>query len=308
MKVIFAGTPDFAVPSLKALLENGADVVAVFTQPDRPAGRGRKLTQSAVKQFVVDSGVNIFQPQRLDNETIQTIESLQPDLMVVVAYGLILPKVLLDIPRLGCVNVHASLLPRWRGAAPIARAIEAGDKTTGITLMQMDSGLDSGAILKQVEAKITKTDTAQKLHDRLADLGGDLLAQSLSDLSDGRLKAVGQDEANVTYARKLSKSESRIDWSLAASVLERKIRAFNPWPVASAILDNMSVRIWMAGANNENHGETPGQITDTKHQGITVQTGNGVLHILELQKQGGKRLSAAAFLNGVRISAGDTFS
>jgi len=297
-RIVYAGTPDFAVPALRALIEAGENVVAVYTQPDRPAGRGRKLTPSPVKQVALDAGIPVYQPLSLRNEEAQAeLAALKPDLMVVAAYGLLLPKVVLDMPSHGCVNLHASLLPRWRGAAPIQRAIEAGDAETGITLMQMDVGLDTGDMLAKSVCPITPEDTAQSLHDRLSEMGAELLMKHLPALLAGTLKGEAQDEALVTYAKKLDKAEARIDWGLPAAELARRGMAFNPWPVAETRWKGETLRIWRARALADGSGTIPGSVVATGRDGIDVATGDGLLRIEQLQRPGGKPLSAVDFLN-----------
>ncbi len=297
-RIVYAGTPDFAVPALRALIEAGENVVAVYTQPDRPAGRGRKLTPSPVKQVALDAGIPVYQPLSLRNEEAQAeLAALKPDLMVVAAYGLLLPKVVLDMPSHGCVNLHASLLPRWRGAAPIQRAIEAGDAETGITLMQMDVGLDTGDMLAKSVCPITPEDTAQSLHDRLSEMGAELLMKHLPALLAGTLKGEAQDEALVTYAKKLDKAEARIDWGLPAAELARRVMAFNPWPVAETRWKGETLRIWRARALADGSGTIPGSVVATGRDGIDVATGDGLLRIEQLQRPGGKPLSAVDFLN-----------
>lgn len=297
MRVIFAGTPDFSVPVLQALLDSQHEVVAVYTQPDRPAGRGRKLKPGPVKQLAEDSGVAVYQPASLkDVDSQQELAALQPDLMVVVAYGLLLPQAVLDMPGLGCVNLHASILPRWRGAAPIQRAILAGDSESGVCLMQMEAGLDSGSVLAEMRTPIATDETGGSLHDRLSQLAAGLLAKHIDDLAEGRLQPVTQDESRVTYAHKLDKGEASIDWQQNAIAIERRVRAFNPWPVAQAQYEGKSLRIWSARAV-DHVGGSPGAVVAAGKQGIDVACGEGCLRLLEIQLPGGKRLDAAAFLN-----------
>ncbi len=298
-RIVFAGTPDFALPSLDACAHSGYELAAVYTQPDRRAGRGRKPRPGPVKVRALELGVPVFQPQKLDAEARAALAALRPDLMVVVAYGLILPPQVLAIPPRGCVNVHASLLPRWRGAAPIQRAIEAGDDRSGVTLMRMEPGLDTGPVLAVSETPIGPDDTGGALHDRLAHMGGRLLADNLDALMCGYLQATPQDDARATYARKLAKGEARIDWRDDAQTLARRIRAFNPWPVAHAMLDGDPVRFWRARAHGEaGRGVVPGQVVQAGRDGIDIATGDGVLRITELQWPGGRRMDAAAAVNG----------
>lgn len=298
MRIIFAGTPEFAVPPLQALLESAHQVCAVYTQPDRPAGRGRKLQPSPVKVAAMAAGVPIHQPPSLrDGAEQERLAAFDADLMVVVAYGLLLPKAVLAAPRLGCINIHASLLPRWRGAAPIQRAIEAGDSHTGITLMQMDEGLDTGAMLARAEIPIEPTDTAQSVHDRLMDVGARLLSDTLPALEAGTLNPQSQDESRATYAAKLTKEEAHIDWRCPAQELERRVRAFNPWPVAYAEYGGQPLRIWSALALDRACDQRPGGVVGFGGEGIDVATGAGVLRILELQPGGSRRMPAAAFVN-----------
>jgi methionyl-tRNA formyltransferase len=294
VRIIFAGTPDFAVPCLQALLDSSHTVVAVYTQPDRPAGRGRKLTASPVKCVALSQHIPVYQPLSLrDAQAQETLRTLNADLMVVVAYGLILPLAVLTAPRLGCINVHASLLPRWRGAAPIQRAILAGDTETGITIMQMDEGLDTGDMLYNVICPIEPTDTAQKLHDRLAPLGANALISCIDHLP---IAGIPQNPDN---ANKLTKTEAEIDWSLSAIEIDRAIRAFNPWPVAYTTLNNQTLRIWSAavGTTQLSPLPTPGTIMAANKSGINVATSSGILQLLSLQLPGGKILNASEFLN-----------
>ncbi|MCX5465488.1 MULTISPECIES: methionyl-tRNA formyltransferase [Alcaligenes] len=309
MRIVFAGTPDFARIALEALLAQGFDVPLVMTQPDRPAGRGMKLSPSPVKQAALNANIPVLQPHslRLDGkypeeaaQARQTLLDLQPDLMVVAAYGLILPKWTLELPRYGCFNIHASLLPRWRGAAPIQRAIQAGDAATGITIMQMDEGLDTGDMLVRSELAIRDDHSAATLHDDLAELGAQALLEALQKLRDGTLQAVPQPEEGVTYAEKLSKAESVLDLSQPAKELERRIRAFDPVPGSTLSLPGLDqpVKVWRAQAVEQKHSAEPGQVLNVSAQGIDVACGEGVLRLLELQKAGSKRQPVAVFVQG----------
>jgi methionyl-tRNA formyltransferase len=303
MRLVFAGTPDFAAAALDALIAAGHDIPLVLTQPDRPAGRGMKLKMSAVKERALAHGLTVAQPDKLKTDASrQPILDAHADVMVVAAYGLILPQAVLDMPRLGCVNIHASLLPRWRGAAPIHRAIEAGDSETGITLMQMDKGLDTGAMLARAVLPILDSDTTGSLHDRLAQLGAREIVALLPDLEAGRVVATPQDDTRATYAAKIGKEDARLDWRLAARDLDRRIRAFDPFPGAWCLLDEAPLKIWRARPA-EGHG-APGQILDLDRQGIRVACGEGALEIVEVQKAGGKRLPVEAFLSGHELRAG----
>lgn len=298
MKIVFAGTPEFAVPCFHAAREK-AEVLAVFTQPDRPAGRGRGVQMSPVKQAALAAGVPVHQPATLRSPEAQALlRELAPDLMVVVAYGLILPQAVLDIPVHGCWNVHASLLPRWRGAAPIQRAIEAGDKQTGVCLMRMQKGLDTGPVMLQLDTAISDTDTGGSLHDRLAMLGAQVLRDGLGLLRVGLLPSARvQDEDGVSYAHKLDKAEARLDWQQPAEQLARKVRAFNPWPVAEAMLEGERTRIHEAQAVASDGSHAPGSIIRATRDGIDVATGEGALRILRLQREGGRPITAADWLN-----------
>ena len=299
LRIIFAGTPDFAARHLQALIDSEHDVIAVYTQPDRPAGRGQQLQPSAVKQLALQHNINVLQPKSLKKAPAQQeLASLNADLMVVVAYGLILPQVVLDTPKLGCINVHGSLLPRWRGAAPIQRAIWAGDTDTGITIMQMDAGLDTGAMLSKVYCPIKDTDTSASLYDTLAQLGPNALLLALNNLPQLQQQAQPQDNALATYAEKLHKDEALLDFSKSAAALEREIRAFNPWPVSYLNLAQGTVKVWQASVCATNEGKVAGTVVSADKHGIRIACAEGALVITQLQPPGKKAMSAADFLNG----------
>ena len=303
LRIIFAGTPDFAVPALAALLEAGHQVVLVLTQPDRPSGRGMKLKESPVKVLALQHQIEVFQPETLKDSAAQKrIENAHADVMIVAAYGLIIPTNVLAMPRLGCYNIHASLLPRWRGAAPIQRALLAGDKETGVTIMEVVPKLDAGAMVSKAALPITQRDTAQTLHDGLARAGADLMVQAMRQLSiKGSLPSTPQDESLVTYAEKLQKSEANIDWMQSADLISRQVRAFNPFPVAQTTLLGETCRIWMASVKLGSG--SPGQVVLVQDT-IDVACGEGILAIEELQMPGGKRLKVKEFLTGKRIDVG----
>jgi methionyl-tRNA formyltransferase len=299
MRIVFAGTPEFAAQHLQALLDAGRQIVAVYTQPDRPAGRGQKLMPSPVKQLALQHGIAVYQPQTLRDPAAQAkLAALTPDLMVVVAYGLILPQVVLDTPRLGCINSHASLLPRWRGAAPIQRAIEAGDASSGVTVMQMEAGLDTGPMLLKVTTTITAEDTGGSLHDRLATLGSQAVVEAVTKLAAGELRGEVQDDSLATYAHKLNKDEARLDWSRPAVELERLVRAFNPWPICHSTLNGEALKIHAAQLG-EGQG-APGSVLAADRSGLTVACGEGALRLTRLQLPGGKPLSFADLYNSRR--------
>ncbi|GKR01623.1 methionyl-tRNA formyltransferase [Aeromonas caviae] len=301
LKLIFAGTPDFAARHLAALLSSGHEVVAVYTQPDKPAGRGQKLTASPVKEMALAHDLPVYQPASLRNEAAQAeLAALGADLMVVVAYGLILPKAVLDTPRLGCINVHGSLLPRWRGAAPIQRSIWAGDAETGVTIMQMDVGLDTGAMIRKVTCPIASDETSASLYDKLAGLGPQALVDTLDAMAAGDTAAEPQDDALANYAEKLSKEEARIDWSMDAVAIERCIRAFNPWPISWFDVAGQTVKVWQAEVVAQDHGQAAGTLLKADKQGIEVATGQGVLRLLTLQPPGKKAMSVSDLLNSRR--------
>jgi methionyl-tRNA formyltransferase len=312
LKVAFAGTPEFAAAALAAIHAAGYPVPLVLTQPDRPAGRGMKLSPSPVKQLALAHGLAVSQPRglRLDGKYAEDAAAARaalleaaPDVLVVAAYGLILPQWLLTLPRLGCLNIHASLLPRWRGAAPIHRAIEAGDAQTGITIMQMDEGLDTGAMLAVEREPIERADTTGRLHDRLAALGAKMIVQSLTDAQTRSLQSTPQPAEGVTYAHKISKAESAIDWTQPAAVIERRVRAFDPFPGASFELDGEIVKLWAAGVRPDIGGR-PGEIVQADASGLVIGCGQGGLELLQLQRPGGKRVPAAAYLQSRPSLAG----
>lgn len=300
LKIIFAGTPDFAARHLDALLTSEHEIVGVFTQPDRPAGRGNKLTASPVKVLAESHQIPVFQPKSLrpaENQSL--VSALEADVMVVVAYGLILPKAVLEMPRLGCINVHGSLLPRWRGAAPIQRSLWAGDSETGVTIMKMDVGLDTGDMLFKLSCPILAEDTSATLYDKLAQLGPDGMLKTLEQLANGVARPEVQDEALANYAEKLSKEEARLDWQLSAAQLERCIRAFNPWPVSYFLVEDQPVKVWLASVL-PHQARTPGEIIQADKDGIQVATVDGVLNLKTLQPAGKKAMSAQDLLNSRR--------
>ena len=301
LRLVFAGTPEFAVPHLHACRRDGVEIAAVYTQPDRPAGRGRKLKPSAVKQAALEAGLTVEQPENFREAGARgRLAAFAPDLIVVVAYGLILSKKVLAISRLGCWNVHASLLPRWRGAAPIQRALLAGDRETGVCLMQMEAGLDSGPVLLRRTLPIAPDDTGGTLHDRLARLGAQVLSEGLERVLHGAaLPPSPQSEQGATYAYKLDKAEARLDWNESALALERKVRAFDPWPVAEGDLAGEMLRVWKArdSALGTRCSVPPGTLLAATRDGIDIACGDGVLRILELQRAGGRRITAADYLN-----------
>lgn len=309
MKVIFAGTPDFAALALKAIAAAGFEIPLVLTQPDRPKGRGMQLQAGPVKQAALDLGLRVEQPEKLRNnaEALALLQSVEADIMVVAAYGLILPQDVLDTPKHGCLNIHASLLPRWRGAAPIQRAIEAGDAETGVCIMQMDIGLDTGDVVSEHRYTIKNSDTATDVHDALAELGAQAIVADLQQLQQtGRLNATPQPENGITYAQKLSKEEAKINWAEPAAVIERKIRAFNPVPAAWIEYQGKPMKIWQAEVVAQ-HGNA-GEVLAFGSDGLTVACGEGALNITELQPAGSKRMTVAAFAAGRTIEAGSVLA
>lgn len=311
LKIIFAGTPDFSVPALEALIQSEHQVIAVYSQPDRPAGRGRKLTASPVKQKALAENIAVFQPDNLKDATVQQqLADLNADIMIVVAYGLILPEIVLNTPKYGCLNIHASLLPRWRGAAPIQRAIEQGDPETGVTIMQMDKGLDTGDILAVLATEIQPEDTSQTLHDRLSKLGSVALLQTLNEVQAGTLRPIKQDEEHVIYAEKLSKAEAQLDWTQDAATLVRKVQAFNPWPVAFTKFKGKTLRIWQAEIFSNGlekmeafqFEESPGVVVAIHKNGFEVATGNGSVLLTMVQPMGKKAMPAYDFAQARQLT------
>lgn len=302
LNIVYAGTPEFAAVALQALIDSPHNVIAVYTQPDRPAGRGRKLKAGPVKELAQKHDIDVHQPESLkSHEEQETLAALKPDVMVVAAYGLLLPQAVLTIPPMGCLNIHASLLPRWRGAAPIQRAILAGDKETGITIMQMDVGLDTGDMLHKVTTPIRPDDTAATLHDRLAELGAQAIIEALDGLRDGSLTPEVQDENQACYAKKLHKNEAAIDWQQPAAKIAGQIAAFNPWPVAQTEWQGDKLRLWQAQALEESTTDSPGSVIRAAKEGIDIATGEGVLRVLRLQRPGGKPQAAADFINANKL-------
>ncbi len=313
MKIVFAGTPEFAATALDALVKAGHQVELVLTQPDRPAGRGMKLQPSAVKKLALANGIPVLQPVslRIDGKSgeeaqqvYDRIQAINPDVMVVVAYGLILPKEFLVLPANGCLNIHASLLPRWRGAAPIQRAIEAGDAESGVAIMRMEEGLDTGPVLMMASTPITEKDTAAVLHDRLAGMGGRLIVQALQKIADGTATYTPQDDSLAVYARKLHREEAALDFSLSAQENAAKIRAFNPFPGCTAEYGDVTLKIWDAQLEEADSSHPAGKILSVDGSGIVVACGKGSLRILMLQKPGAKRLSASEFIKGFSFTDG----
>ncbi|MBX2849207.1 MAG: methionyl-tRNA formyltransferase [Acidiferrobacterales bacterium] len=319
MRVLFAGTPDFAVPTLQALIQNH-NVIGVYTQPDRASGRGKKITQSPVKRLALQHDLNVLQPQSLrDQESI--IQQLNPDVFIVVAFGMLLPQSILDIPRLGCINVHGSILPLWRGAAPIQRAIEAGDKETGVSIMQMEAGLDTGPVFKILKTNISLSDSSLSLHDRLAQLGAQGVNETIAELEQrmnkglAQLEPVAQDDKLASYAKKITKAEAQVDWQQSAEVIQCKIRAFNPWPICQTYHGDTRIRLWQSSIvkNISDSVSKPGKVLATDENGIVVACGQvgstqDSLTLEVLQRDGSKPLTSKEFLNGYAIKVGDVLS
>ena len=306
MRIVFAGTSDFAVASLLGLLTAGYDIAAVYTKSDRPSGRGRKITYSPVKDCAIAHQLPILQPTSFHNE-IFALKSLKPDAIVVASYGVILPSEVLSVPKRGCINVHASLLPRWRGAAPIHRAIEAGDSNAGVTLMQMDSGLDTGNILFQSSITIDKAETSGSLHNKLSKMGAELLVARLPEILSGTARSTRQNEDNVTYARKIVNSERWLQWTSPAIELAQRVRAFSPRPLARSMLGNEVLIIHKAVPNLADYNQTPGALVEVKKDLIRVQTGSGCLDLLQVQLPGNQRVTTREFLNGFQVTSGELF-
>ncbi|CAH8232561.1 methionyl-tRNA formyltransferase [Vibrio aestuarianus] len=298
LRIVFAGTPDFAARHLAALLSSEHEVIAVYTQPDRPAGRGKKLTASPVKQIAVEHNIEVYQPENFKSDQAkQQLAELNADLMVVVAYGLLLPQAVLDTPRLGCINVHGSILPRWRGAAPIQRSIWAGDSETGVTIMQMDIGLDTGDMLKIATLPIEATDTSASMYGKLAELGPQVLVDCIADIASDKAIATKQDDALANYAKKLSKEEAKIDWSMDAAFIERCVRAFNPWPMSHFDVAENTIKVWQSRVEAQTSNQPVGTIVKADKSGIYVATGNGLLVLEQLQVPGKKALPVQDILN-----------
>lgn len=308
MKIIFAGTPDFAVAPLKALHQQGHKIVAVFTQPDRKSGRGKKLSPPPVKVFAQEIGVEVYQPSTLKDKA-ELISSFNADVMIVVAYGMLLPQRILDIPPLGCINIHASLLPRWRGAAPIQRAIEAGDSQTGVSIMRMELGLDTGPVYKKLSLDITPEDTSASLHDKLAILGSEGICEVLTWLTGNpNTRPIAQDDSQSNYAKKITKAEAELDWSLSAQTLQQQLRAFIPWPISQTAHKGTRLRISQATVIKQHHSSPIGTVVDISGQGISIACGQDTLRLEILQRDGSRPMQYKDFRNGYSILLGDTLS
>ena len=309
MRIIFAGTPDFAAQTLTDLIAKQHDIISVYTQPDRKTGRGQKLTPPPVKQIAIAHGIDVRQPSSLkSDEEYQILQKLKPDLMIVVAYGMLLPKKVLAVPKHGCLNIHASLLPKWRGAAPIQRAIEAGDKKTGVCIMQMEAGLDTGPILSQAEVIIEQNDTSVSMHDKLAKIGATTLLTTLESLTNHQANSQTQDHAAACYAHKITKAEATIDWYKSAKKIHQQIRAFNPWPVCQSVCNNQRIRIWQAEIIQQDSIAEPGTIVKLDKHGLYIKCGKDILSIQVLQRDGSKPLPISDFINSTSLQINDQFS
>lgn len=299
LNIIFAGTPEFAAQHLSHLIEQGFNIIAAYTQPDRPAGRGKKLQPSAVKQVALEHDIPVCQPESLKTEeALSELASWNADLMIVVAYGLLLPKAALDTPKFGCINVHGSILPKWRGAAPIQRAVLEGDAETGVTIMQMDVGLDTGDMLLIETCPITADDTSGSVYEKLQKLGPPALVSAVNEIAAETLTAEKQNDDLATYAHKLSKQEALIDWTESAEVIERKVRGYQPWPVAHTVFTGNPIKVWQAKVESENSGKSAGTVVSADKLGIRIQTQDGIINIQSLQPQGKKAMTATDFING----------
>lgn len=305
MKVVFMGTPDFAVGTLKKLIESGHEVLAVVTQPDKPKGRGKAMQFPPVKEVAVESGITVYQPKRVrEPEFLETLKALSPDVVVVVAFGQIIPQALLDVPKLGCLNVHGSLLPKYRGAAPIQWAVIDGERESGVTIMRMDAGLDTGDMITTRVVKLEEKETGGSLFDKLSQAGADLLTETLDQLEAGTVTYEKQPaESSTDYARMLKKEDGQIDWNKSAAELERLIRGLNPWPSAYTHIDGKTLKIWMADAEDGNSGSEPGTVVEVTKNTVKVQTGDGMLSLLEVQLEGKKKMPVDAFLRGCQLEA-----
>lgn len=310
MKIVFMGTPDFAAAELAALIDHGYDVAAVFTKEDKPVGRGKKLTASPVKELAVSDGIPVYQPHSVKNgESYEILKELSPDIIVVAAYGQIIPQRILDLPRFGCINVHASLLPAWRGAAPIQWSVISGDRESGVTIMQMSAGLDTGDMIAKRTVELAADETGGSLFDRLSRAGAELLIETLPKIEAGEIHPEKQPEESTTpYARMIRKSDGLIDWTIDAASIERLIRGLNPWPSAYSFLGGRQVKFWKAAVLEKESGREPGTVFDVDKKGFSVQTGAGSLRIGELQMTGKKRMTADAFLRGHALADGERFT
>lgn len=309
MRIVFAGTPDFAAHTLAALIAKQHDVICVYTQPDRKTGRGQKLTPPPVKQLALEHNINVEQPSTLKtDEEYETLKALKPDLMIVVAYGMLLPQRILDIPKHGCLNIHASLLPKWRGAAPIQRAIEAGDNNTGVCIMQMEAGLDTGPVLSQTEVTIKENDTSASMHDKLAEAGAISLLSTLESLKSLQAKSQTQEHDAACYAHKITKAEATINWQESAQIIQQRVRAFNPWPICQSSCNEQRLRIWQAEIIKQDSTDAPGTIIKLDKNGFYIKCGQNVLSVKTIQRDGSKPMPISDFMNSTNLQTGDQFS